>query len=689
MMGLLDRFKKKSLNNNGKNNTNKINRGNINSSPNSKKANIENINKNSSLAVKNDDKKENATNASSITFLSEQGNRVELSSTLPESPEVDDDSYDDTCDDENDLFYIPKPKPYKKRTNSSLYHNPNNIPSNFIGKNHIPTVPNEDEILIIEDFNGDVLTASNEIKASKEAKISCAFLSNGWFLINRDDKLNANIASIRQQIYRTRYQIKKELLVSLPTIRQVYERYDKLNNSAVSVRRLDKINGQEAQEFEKEYLGLIEDAYKINVSDIHVFVTQHETSLAFRVNSELDRFAHKTAVWGHTLCQAAFAMAGETEQPTYMQGVYQAARISRDDVLNLPKGVQSIRLQFSPLPGGGRYMVCRILKEGTKETKGIGDLGYQKIHVDTINQMRRQSEGITVIAGPTGSGKSTTLVVMLSSDMAENPGRNIITVEDPPEYVILGAAQFAVVNTKDEETKKQAFNNALGSALRSDPDTVMIGEIRDVLSAKLAFRAAMTGHRVYASLHANNALAIMNRLRDIGVEIYNLTEPSLVAGLIGQRLIRYICPHCRIEFKTASQELLDRYGLGSSLMIKTINAIDEASQKQDGYQGVFLTNEKGCSHCRKGITGRATVAETIAPEEDFMEHIRLDRPSESINVWLDKYDGLTMQEHALQKMTKGFSSPADVIEVTGDITKFNIENRADKVFGHLSEDFKK
>lgn len=547
-------------------------------------------------------------------------------------------------------------------------------------------IPSEDELETLNDFKGEVLTAS-AIKISATQKKHCAYLENGWFVIDKSDKNSPYIASVRQTLKHNAHHIDRELLVTMPLIRSLYETHDRLYSNNQSVRKLETINGQEAQEFQKEFLGLIEDAYKKNVSDIHVFVKQHETDLAFRINSELDRFAHKQPGWGHSLCAAAFAMAGDAD-PQYLKNKYQGARISNLDMPNLPKGVQSIRLQFSPLPGNGRYMVCRILKEGTKETKGISDLGYQKVHVDTINQMRRQSEGITVIAGPTGSGKSTTLVVMISSDMRDNPGKNVITVEDPPEYVILGAAQFAVLNVKNEDEKKEAFNMALGSALRSDPDTVMIGEIRDASSAGLAFKAALTGHRVYASLHANNAIAIMNRLRDIGVEIYNLTEPTLVAGLIGQRLMRNICPHCKIPLNEASPELIKKSGIHEEDLLNKIKAIDEAAQGKETYQGIFLTNHDGCSHCRRGIIGRATVAETIAPDEDFMEPIRNDKTNDAMNVWLHDHKGLTMQEHALQKMTKGIASPQDVLDVAGDFTKFDIEKRGPAVFGNLYADAK-
>ena len=586
-------------------------------------------------------------------------------------------------DDGDDPFAIPSASPVRPVVSSAPAIRSQQSAANTVS-NMEARSPTEEEMEVLDNYEGEVLTAK-AIPISKLSRQRCAYLANRWFIIDKTQRHSPYIASVRQELSRSGRHIDRELLVSLTTIREVYQTHDKLFASNQSVRRLDKINGQEAQEFQKEYLGLIEDAFKQNVSDVHVFVRQHETQLAFRINSELDRFAERPANWGHSLCRAAFAMAGEAD-PQYLPNSYQGARISNIDMPNLPKGVQSIRLQFSPLPGGGRYMVCRILKEGSKNTQDIRDLGYQRCHVQTINKMRRQAEGITVIAGPTGSGKSTTLVVMIASDMKENPGRNVITVEDPPEYIILGAAQFAVLNVKNESEKTAAFSLALGSALRSDPDTVMIGEIRDASSAGLAFKAALTGHRVYASLHANHAVAIMNRLRDIGVDMYNLTEPSLVAGLIGQRLIRVVCPHCRIPLKDATPEDFERNLVSDPELVAKIHEINEASSEADSYQGIFLTNHNGCEHCRGGIKGRAAIAETIAPDEDFMHPIREDRTQEAIQIWLDDHAGMTMQEHAIIKMTKGVCSPQDVLGVAGDFTTFNVKAREERVFGDLYVD---
>ena len=124
---------------------------------------------------------------------------------------------------------------------------------------------------------------------------------------------------------------------------------------------------------------------------------------------------------------------------------------------------------------------------------------------------------------------------------------NLITVEDPPEYPIPGARQMPVTNAMIEEAKEREFTKALSAALRSDPDSLMIGEIRTLSAADLAFRGALSGHNVWTTLHANNAPAILMRLKDIGVEDFKLQDPSIMKGMMAQRLFRKLCPSCRIK----------------------------------------------------------------------------------------------------------------------------------------------
>lgn len=550
-----------------------------------------------------------------------------------------------------------------------------------------PIEPTIEERESIQKYNGEVITAE-KYPLTDAAKRHCALLDNGWFLIDKSESNNARVIGVMEDLRKNNLKITRVLRVPMSDIKTTYARHNRAFGSGRVARNVTEIRGIEAQQFQKEFLHLIEKAAKDSVSDIHVFVRQNHCEIKMRVNGEMEVIEEKASEWGHQLCQAAYAMSAASDS-TYLRGEFQGSQVNSSDV-PLATGVGSIRIQQNPLPMGGRYMICRLLLEGGRgEDVDFATLGYQRVHIQSINAMRRASEGVIVIAGPTGSGKSTTLVIALRNDQKENPGKNIITVEDPPEFTIDGAAQLAVTNANTVAEKKIKFELALNAALRSDPDIIMIGEIRDAASAGLAFKAAQTGHRVYASLHASNAIAILGRLREIGVEMYNLTEPALMSGMIGQRLVRKLCPHCRIPLDKATPEQLKMETLDKELINKCreIYACSETFRDKHNQElsGIFITNHNGCSKCRKGISGRAVVSETIAPEMDFMIPIREGKTLEAQKVWMDAHSGLTMPEHALQRMVTGISSPRDVISMTGDIMKFDENARGHRVFGDLMQ----
>lgn len=550
-----------------------------------------------------------------------------------------------------------------------------------------PIDPTLEEREMIQKYNGEVVTAGKHL-LNEQTRRYCALLDNGWFLIDKSEANNARVISAMDELRKNNHKITRVLRVPLSDIKTTYSRHNRAYGTDRNARNVTEIRGIEAQQFQKEFLHLIEKAAKDSVSDIHVFVRQNHCEIKMRVNGEMEVIEEKTSEWGHQLCQAAYAMSAASDS-TYLRGEFQGSQVNASDV-PLATGVGSIRIQQNPLPMGGRYMICRLLLEGGRgEDVDFATLGYQRVHIQAINAMRRASEGVIVIAGPTGSGKSTTLVIALRNDQKENPGKNIITVEDPPEFTIDGAAQLAVTNANTVAEKKIKFELALNAALRSDPDIIMIGEIRDAASAGLAFKAAQTGHRVYASLHASNAIAILGRLREIGVEMYNLTEPALMSGMIGQRLVRKLCPHCRIPLNKATPEQLKMETLDAEL-IKKCQDIYECSQTfsnehEQDLAGIYITNHAGCPKCRKGIAGRAVVSETIAPDMDFMIPIRNGQTLQAQEVWMNDHSGLTMPEHALQRMVTGISSPRDVISMTGDIMKFDEKLRGNRVFGDLMQ----
>lgn len=533
----------------------------------------------------------------------------------------------------------------------------------------------EEKIEELMNSRVDVVTGDGgRIKLTKEQRYFALLFSNGVFLFAKSAPLNPKLLEARQIIRKSGVTITEEHGVDLEVIRKIYESAERRSTSG---RRGGK--SSELQAMQTEFIRLVKSAADRGCSDIHVTVERHEALIRVRVDGVMEVVNMVKSDWASDLCAAAFNMADASDS-SYRPLEYQGARVS-DIRSPLPEGVQSVRLQFNPLPNGGRYMICRLLYSSSGAATGgdVDTLGYNKVHVDQIKKMRKKPYGINIICGPTGSGKSTTLQRALLALMKEKRNTvNLVTIEDPPEYVIKGAAQLPVLNAQTDVERNEKFRQAISASLRSDPDIVMIGEIRDEASCKLAFTAAMTGHQVWASLHANDAISIIDRFRDQKVELYKLADPTLVTGLIGQRLIRKLCPKCRIAINRAHSE-----GMINSELLETVTRV--AGPEHMG--GVFVANPKGCDKeknpkCRFGYTGREVLAETILPDAGFMRYVREGDKESAVKYWLEKLEGLTMQEHAIQKMVSGLCDPMDVEDKAGDLTGFD-ESRREVVFVKL------
>jgi type II secretory ATPase GspE/PulE/Tfp pilus assembly ATPase PilB-like protein len=358
------------------------------------------------------------------------------------------------------------------------------------------------------------------------------------------------------------------------------------------------------------------------------------------------------------LCNAVFNMT-ETSEATYKPLDYQQARVTEGSLkgLKFPPGVQAVRLQFNPYAsGGGRYLVCRLLyAQKVGSTADIDELGYTQNQIADIRKMRRKTIGINIICGPTGSGKSTTLQRSLTAMMRERPGINGITIEDPPEYIIEGWVQLSIASAITAEERTKNFGLAMNAVLRDDPDAIMIGEIRDLISANLAYGAAETGHTVWASLHANSAIGILDRLRDLGIELFKLGDATKFTGLVSQRLVRKIHPDHKCDWEEARQNKLVENDVFETLerlagdRIKDIRfaATHRVSNPNDAYKG------------------RSVAAETIIPDQKFLDLYIGGTKSDALAYWKDKLGGMDMLEHGLAMILMGMADVRAVEDVVG------------------------
>lgn len=506
----------------------------------------------------------------------------------------------------------------------------------------------------------NVITLSGgPLPANEKQRSKVLIFDDGTLLSASRDYLDPHVVEIRDRARRKNVVIRKEYLVPPDVLKKIYIRAD-----ADQTRGRER-KGDEDAKMRRDFFNLVEDVFQSGGTDIHIVKEKFEASVRVRVNGEMEDHSTMTATHADRLLSAIFYMA-DVSDPSYQAFKSQKARISATDA-TLPEGVESIRLQFNPLANGGRELVARILPEtvdAEDDETDVDVLGYSQRQIRDIKIMRKKRYGLILISGATGSGKSTTLQKFLIALMRETRRKRAIrTIEDPPEYNIPGVPQVPVTASDDSESIEQAFENAISDSLRSDPDTIMIGEIREAASGKLAFRGAMTGHLMLSSVHANNAISTIGRLADWNLPMSMLSDHTLVIGLVSQRLVPTLCSKCKIPIKDVMEYEDDR------ILDPNIAQMLIERAGAENLDRVFVANENGCKHCRKGITGRTVVAETIRPDIQFMEHIAAGEKIKAYRYWLEKLDGMTLSEHAMMKVLQGKVDIRSVESELDDVPK--------------------
>lgn len=482
----------------------------------------------------------------------------------------------------------------------------------------------------------------------KQIRSIAAYFQDGRLLVSKSHMNNPQIMSFIQEIELEGY---PEPQVEAVDISSITTCYTKAQQEAARAKRDDA-------RMRREVIDLVGRVSKRRASDIHVVVSESSCIVRARIDGMMQQIAEWPPDYGHSFCAAAFTMA-DASDVNYQPYEYQGARVSNRKDLRLPDGVISLRLQFNPIVYGGRVMIVRLLYDSDEKTEGdVSALGFSPEQIEDFEFLRALPFGINVVAGPTGHGKSTTLQRNIISILKEhNYNIAIYTVEDPPEYPIPGAVQMPVVNASTAEEREAAFTKAIAASLRSNPDRLMIGEVRDSASAQLAFEAAMTGHQVWTTLHSNDAVTIPFRLRDLKVEQFKLGDPTLLTGLISQRLVRILCDKCCRPIVSGDEV---PYGLMARL--------DEAGVPMEK---IRLRNDKGCEACGegKGYKGRSLVAEIIIPDEKFMEFVRKDNKVGAEEYWLSHLGGRNMVEHMIDRIIAGDCDPVDGEKVVGPLVR--------------------
>ena len=375
---------------------------------------------------------------------------------------------------------------------------------------------------------------------------------------------------------------------------------------------------------------MVETAFRMQCTDIHIEAFKDRTRIRFRIDGELVEQEMKIPPSFHnSIITRIKILAGMNiaEKRIPLDGRFG----TRIDGTNLDMRVSTIPCVY------GEKCVIRLLSTADAAAKKITDLGMTDYNYEMFEQIIRCPNGVMLVTGPTGSGKSTTLYATLGE--LSKPNVNIVTVEDPVEKKIDGINQCQI-NDKAGMT----FAAALRSILRQDPDIIMVGEIRDGETADIAIRAAITGHFVLSTLHTNDAAGTIIRLVDMGVEPYMVA--SSVVGIVAQRLVRLLCSECKEKFL-----------LEEPSELKLMNRTDPVE--------IYRPHQGGCRHCRNtGYTGRTAIHEIIVSTPDIKELISSGATAEEIGKQATKNGTLLLRDNVTQMVLAGRTSMEELAKAT-------------------------
>lgn len=399
---------------------------------------------------------------------------------------------------------------------------------------------------------------------------------------------------------------------------------------------------------QQKMLGYISHAATLSASDLHITPGRDSTDFTYleaRVHGELELLDIVRKDEGLELLGATYSgMTDVIKGTQFDPGVPQDARLA-ERFLKLA-GLFGARYSHYPCVGG-LYAVLRLIKDDSQHIPTFSMLGYHPEQERAVRRMLQRPEGIVILSGPTGSGKSTTLRTASAAYLEQYgfndtggillPRRRLFTIESPPEGRIPGAIQTAVMDTA------QGWVDSVKSALRLDPDAILNGEIRDHASAITAIKAAMTGHLMLTTLHANDPINILERLEMEGVQARMIADPQLFIGLLSQRLVQVICPHCRLPWHEVESSRTD----------EERRLVENFCQPD----AVYLRNHNGCPHCWRGVNGRTVIAEVISPDAKFFQIYREKGRIEAKTYWHRELGGMTRNQHLLGKINSGQVDP--------------------------------
>lgn len=436
-------------------------------------------------------------------------------------------------------------------------------------------------------------------------------------------------------------------------------------------------------EIQQLAIDLLARAYECGATDVHLAHMGTHVRSRFRVLGLLRDDQEYDADTGARMIRAIYEHLGAAQDaPAFDVNSRLDGRIINRDYL--PQGLYSVRIHSEPIEcdgapdGKGTFMPLRLLRDTTGASgsleERLGKLGYTceevtlydnegharraRAQTDIFRELSART-GIVFISGPTGSGKSTALAHCMEALIEERPGDNFLSIEDPPEKPIKGMYQIPVISKEGDE-RGDAYTNAIAGTNRDDTDTVMIGEIRYAEAALATVEVALSGNAVWATIHAADALGIIQRL-DVQLRalvanpLQVVCDPIVLSGLVFQRLVPKLCPHCRIPLREY-RNVISRDCLARLRRAMPEDLIFGGARGE----GIFVRGH-GCEHCKDsghpGLHRQTVVAEVVALDAELLALLRERRREEARRYWLTELHGMTYLEHARHLIVTGILGP--------------------------------
>lgn len=464
----------------------------------------------------------------------------------------------------------------------------------------------------------------------------------------------AGYAELILRLYEKHYNVQTTLVADASVLKVVLNVYEASLSGGPQA---------DTSEMHSTWDAIIAEAHGLGASDIHMRAALGRCEFAYRINGDLEPKAKSfTQEQGVALAASMYNTMvdkGSTSDD-FNPRAPQSASVTR----SVSTGRLRLRFESLPIEPDGISVTLRLISIGVAAKRRTPqELGYAPDQAHALERIFARSSGMILFVGTTGSGKSTSMANLLMQLVADRPGKLLRTVEEPVEIRIPGAAQTSVTRGSGDGDE-DAFSTVLRSMMRSDPDYLMVGEIRDSKTANLAIQAVRSGHLCISTLHADGAPIAYDRLVGLGVSRSDVASVGLVAGLIYQRLVPVLC-ECKVPARsverTAHAAVLER--------LATYIAAHRTDLESDYLDRVHFRNPHGCSRCKnKGVVGRTVCAEILIPRPNMLPAIRSGDSNELWRMWREtiatddhaRMTGRTAFEHALWKMSVGEVSPVDV-----------------------------